>query len=308
MRGEPGVPADGAADRREHARPVDVRPDVRHDDHARNAGQAADDRRDLVGQRQRLAVVPVAVDGEDHLGLDLAEAVEHALDAEIGRARRPDGAEARRAQHGDDRLGHVRQVAGDAIARSDALLAQRRGHARDGRNQLCMRNAPRDLVFATKDQRIAGVVGRPAGEQVFREVEARVGEPARPGHAVAVDERALAAHADNAGVVPQRAPERFLVGHRPAPERRIIGERDTRRGRELAGEIGQCRLRDARRRWLPQQVGRFHVVRDLRGHFTTVRSDAAMTSGNGAGRPVTGSSQTIFAAPSAYFAPFIPIS
>ena len=57
---------------------------------ARPIGSLRDDLRHLVEDRDRLAVVPVAVDGEEHARLDLAEAVEHALHAEVRRARRPD--------------------------------------------------------------------------------------------------------------------------------------------------------------------------------------------------------------------------
>ena len=52
--------------------------------------------------------------------LDLAEAVEHALLAEIGRAGRPDRAERGGGQHGGDGLGHVRHHRGDAVALLDA--------------------------------------------------------------------------------------------------------------------------------------------------------------------------------------------
>ena len=52
---------------------------------------------------ERLARVEVAIGGEQHLGRDLPEAIEHAVDAEVRRARRPDGAEARGGQHRDRR-------------------------------------------------------------------------------------------------------------------------------------------------------------------------------------------------------------
>ena len=45
--------------------------------------------------------------------------------AEIGRAGRPDGADAGRGQHGDDRFGDVRQKSGDAISRQ---RCRRRGN------------------------------------------------------------------------------------------------------------------------------------------------------------------------------------
>ena len=72
--------------------------------------------RTRASESMRLAAVAVAVDGEQHLRLDLAEAVEHALHAEIGRAGRPDRAEAGGREHRDDRLRHVRHEAGDAVA------------------------------------------------------------------------------------------------------------------------------------------------------------------------------------------------
>ena len=49
--------------------------------------------RDDVAAVEVLAAVAVAVDGEQHLRLDLREAVDDAARAEVGRAARPDGAE-----------------------------------------------------------------------------------------------------------------------------------------------------------------------------------------------------------------------
>ena len=45
-----------------------------------------DDRAQLVADALHLAVVPIAVDREEHLGLDLPEAIKHAAFAEVGRA------------------------------------------------------------------------------------------------------------------------------------------------------------------------------------------------------------------------------
>jgi hypothetical protein len=67
------------AEHRDHHHPLDAR-------------QLGDDLGELV-EHEGLAAVVVAVAGDQHLGLDLAEAVEHALHAEVGRAGRPDGAE-----------------------------------------------------------------------------------------------------------------------------------------------------------------------------------------------------------------------
>ena len=72
------------------------------------------------------AAVAVAVDRDQHLGLDLGEAVDHAGDAELGGAARPDRPDARRGQQGDHRLGHVGQVGDDPVA----LRRPRAGAAR----------------------------------------------------------------------------------------------------------------------------------------------------------------------------------
>ena len=71
-------------------------------------------------QVDRLAGVPVAIHGYQHPRRDLPEPVHHALHAEIGRARGPDGAKRCGAQHGNDGLGKIGQVAGDAVALLDA--------------------------------------------------------------------------------------------------------------------------------------------------------------------------------------------
>jgi hypothetical protein len=94
--------------------------------------------------------------GEQDLGLDLAEAVEHAAHAEVGRARGPDGAERGRRQHRDDGLGAVGQDARDPIARAHADPSQPRGERADLRAQLRERQLAARAVLAGKDQRGAG--------------------------------------------------------------------------------------------------------------------------------------------------------
>ena len=81
-----------------------------------SVGRFLDDLRDARKRVVRLAVVVIALDREQHLRLDLAEAVEHALCAEVGRAGRPDRAEAGSRQHENDGLGHVRHERRDAVA------------------------------------------------------------------------------------------------------------------------------------------------------------------------------------------------
>ena len=68
--------------------------------------------------------VAVAVDGEQHLGLDLAEPVDDRPDAELRRARRPHRAEARRREHRHECLGGVGQVRGHTVAAPDTEPSQ----------------------------------------------------------------------------------------------------------------------------------------------------------------------------------------
>ena len=122
-----------------------------------------------------LAAVAVAVDREQDLGLDLGEAVDDAAGAEVRRAARPDRADARRREEGDDRLGDVGQVGGDAVAGADAELAQPRGDGRDLGAQLApaqlvelaqLRGVQdRDLVVVLAAEDVLGVVDRAPSNQ-----------------------------------------------------------------------------------------------------------------------------------------------
>ena len=66
---------------------------------------------------ESLARVLIAIDTEEHLRCELRETVEHAARTEVRPAARPDCTNAGGGQHGDDGLGSIRQVRGNAIAR-----------------------------------------------------------------------------------------------------------------------------------------------------------------------------------------------
>src|SRR3712207_9068578 len=66
------------------------------------AGQGVPQLGDDVAAIELLAVEPVAVDGDQHDGLDLGEAVQHAAGAEVRGAGGPHRADRRRAEEGDD--------------------------------------------------------------------------------------------------------------------------------------------------------------------------------------------------------------
>ena len=66
-----------------------------------------------------LAAVGVAVDGDEHLRLDLGEAVDQAPRPEVRRAAGPDRPEARAGEQRDDRLGDIRDDGHDPVAATD---------------------------------------------------------------------------------------------------------------------------------------------------------------------------------------------
>ncbi len=86
------LPARRVAQRRE----VGVGVEVGEDDGALEARHRLLQRGDRLAAVEVPAAVAVAVDGEQHLGLDLGEAVDDACRAEVGRAARPDRADRRR--------------------------------------------------------------------------------------------------------------------------------------------------------------------------------------------------------------------
>jgi len=192
----------------------------------------------------------LASTSEQHLGRHLAEAIQHALHAEVRRARGEHRAEAGRGEHDDDRFGHVGQQRRHAIARHHAQRLQRLRNARNLLVKLAVAEpGVRPVLGAEHDG--AGFVAR--AQQVLREIEPRVGEETRPGHALAVGQDPLAARLGNdAGEIPQVRPEGFRLLHRPAVERVIVGQRKTAPRVECAREARQVGGLDAFRRRAPE--------------------------------------------------------
>ena len=148
----------------------------------------------------RFAVVPVAIDTDQHLGLDLPEAVEHALHAEIRRGRRPDGSERAHRQHGNQGFRQVGQVAGHPVAGTDAGVDQEPLEARHLGIELGPAHPALDLVLAPEDQGFALVT---ILQQILGIVEACLGKPAGARHPVAIAQHRLALVADRAAKIPQ---------------------------------------------------------------------------------------------------------
>ena len=111
------------------------------------------ERRDRVGDPldhrpavEVLATVAVAVDREQHLRLDLREAIDHAARAELGRCRGPHGADRCAREQRRNRLGDVRQVRDNAVAGLHSGRPQPRGDRGGVRAQL----APRPFAQGTR--------------------------------------------------------------------------------------------------------------------------------------------------------------
>ena len=103
---------------------------IGHDHRPRHRRHPVQDLGQLAQAVVAFAVVIIAVGGEQDLGFDLAEAVDDPLDAEVRRARGPDGADGTGGEHGGHGFGHIRQIGGDPVAGLDARRRQGLGQAR----------------------------------------------------------------------------------------------------------------------------------------------------------------------------------
>ncbi len=230
---------------------VGLRRDVGHQQHAPDGGQLGEDVGQLGDHRMRLAAIMIAVHRHQEFRLDLAEPVDHALDAEIRRARGKRGAEAGGGQHGDDGLRHIRHIGGNAVAGAQPLGAEGLLQPRHGRVQRPPAHASPHLVLAPEYQGVAVVA--PA-QEVFGEVELRIGEEAGARHLVAVHQHALPArHRLHAAELPDAQPEFLRLGDRPSPQAVMVGRGDAEaRGGEMH-ERRHVRGGDAVRRWGPKR-------------------------------------------------------
>ena len=184
-----------------------------------------DRRRDLANALaavEVLAAVAVAVGREQHLRLDLGEAVDHGRGAELRRAARPDRADARRGQQRDDRLRRVRQVGHHAVAAPDPEPAQPRGAARHLVASARPRR-PRRELGPRRRGRSPARPGAPSGARARRSSAARPGTTRRRASRGSPSTRSYGCEACTLEALPERAPEPLQVLHRPAPELVVAG-------------------------------------------------------------------------------------
>ena len=128
----------------------------------------------------------------------------------------------------------MRHDRGDPVAGPDAVPPERGREARDLPVQLAIAELAPDAVLAQRHDRRTVVAKT---QQVLGEVEPRADEPARPRHAVAVDQHLLGRPArHHAGELPERRPELFRPIDRPGAQRWPLDELGTMPGGDLARE------------------------------------------------------------------------
>ena len=239
-------PRDGAGRARGLVPPVQVR-------HEHGVPQRRQRRAHLGEQRAAvvvLAAVAVAVGRDQHLGRDLAKAVEHRHRAHVRRTHRPHRADARAREEGDHGLRNVRQDRDQPVAGHHAERAQRGGEGR----HLALEFAPGHFVeharFVAGEDR--GALGRGVAKHLVDHIEPRAREPLRTGHRAPAEHPLVRYGRADVEEMPDRAPEPFKIGDRPAPQRLVIGEGQPALALQPREERRDAGTRDALRRRLPQ--------------------------------------------------------
>ncbi len=161
---------------------------IGHQQQVLQSGQVFEDFVEFGALVERLASIAVAGTGDQHLGLDLAEAVDHAVGAEVWRAAGPGRSQAAGGEHADQGLPGVRHAGRDPVADPDASLAQALLQAGDMGGQFGVGEGFPAAVLADGDHHREMVVA-PA-QQVFGEVQRGLVEPAGAGHLLRFDQHA----------------------------------------------------------------------------------------------------------------------
>jgi hypothetical protein len=263
-----------------------------HQDGRPQRGQRLHQVRHDVAAVVRLAAEAVAVDRDQDLRLDLREAVDDALRAEVGRTGGPDRAGAGDSEHRHDRLGDVRNVGGDAIPALDAELAQGGGQRSDLAAELLGRDlGPFAALVEGDDRRVR--TGR-TGEDVLGVVELSAGEPPCARHP-ALDERRLVGSGGlDAIEAPDRLPEVLELVDRPAPQRPGVVEAQAALPLQPGHEGREVGLSDVVVAGRPQELGGH---RDLCPCVARERAEAGAAGSGPAGAPARTPARQGFSAP-----------
>jgi len=229
-------------------------------DHVSQRGQRVDDRGHLDPPVHRFVAVPVPVDRDEYLRLDLPPPVHDAARTELRRTRGEHRAQAGGGQHQHQGLRDVGQVRGHPVAPLHTEAHQAGAHPADllpqpGRVQGYRRPGLR----VAEHHRIAvGQAGH--AQHMFGVVERRTGEPAGAGHVGVGQHGRGRGVADHLEVVPDGAPEPGQVTGGPGPQRRVVGEVQAALPGQPVHEVADPRALPGIRRRRPQQVTGSHRI------------------------------------------------
>ena len=205
--------------------------------------QGGDDLGDVCSTIDVLGAIAVAVDGDEHDGLDLPEAVDDRANPELWGATRPDRPERGGGEQGDERFGNVRGIGDDAIARSDPELAQGGCAPLDTEREVFPRQLDRVARLADGDDGDGVGFDRAGCERMLGVVQRAAGKPAHVWHRVAVADRRRRGRPAQARELCGRLPEVVEVVDRPADQRvevvEALGSGEAAESGGLPGVVGR---------------------------------------------------------------------
>jgi len=231
-------------------------PCIRDDDQLFQGRQAFEDFIELGALVDGFAGITVAGAGDQHLGLDLAEAVDDALGAEVWRGARPDRAEAGGGQHADQGLPGIGHARGDPVPPADTGRPQAVLQAGDVGGQFGVGQLFALAVLADRHHRRVIVA---ATQQVFGKIQARARKPLGAGHLGIFDQhcagRAAKLHLEECH---DRLPEIRALVDAPLVQGRVVAELHAVAIIDKTSEVVHPRGADTFRGGLPEDFGHQH--------------------------------------------------
>ena len=196
---------------------------------------------------------------DQHLGLDLFEAVEHGVGAHVGRANAPHTAHAGGGQKRHHGFGNVGQIRRHPVPRLHALGLQVQRHGSHLAAQFRPAHLTAQAFFVVADDRQKpGLVrGLHMPQHLVRVVGLGSGKPLGARHDVVGQHRRVRRGRLQIKIIPDALPERIQLGDRPAPKVVVSGKAQ-------AALIAQPVLIQANLRQMRRRSGEMvHVVHGL---------------------------------------------
>ena len=157
---------------------------------------------------------------DQHLGLDLFEAVEHGVGAHVGRANAPHTAHAGGGQKRHHGFGNIGQIRRDPVARLHTLGLQVQRQSSHLAAQLRPAHLAAQALFVVADdrQKASFMRGLHMAQHLVRVVGLSTGKPLGPRHDVVRQHGGVRRGRLEIKIIPNALPEGVQLGHRPTPE------------------------------------------------------------------------------------------